>query len=125
MMKAENQKKVLQNNLKLAEDRLNQVKKFYTQGMITRNEVIRGELIIQNLNQKILTVENTVKILNYNLNQATGLPVNTVIVPTENVVLNETEETANDYMNQAYTNHPELKSAVTNRAIAEKNSAFT
>lgn len=122
MMKANNQKQVLQNNLKLAEVRLAEVKKFYGQGMVTRNEVIRGELMIQNLKQRILNVENTVKIINYNLNQALGFPVKTIIVPTEKIILNENEESLDDYMNLAYSSHPELKSAATNLAIAKKNS---
>ena len=43
-----NQEKVFQNNKKLAQERLKNINDFYKQGMITRNEVIRGELNIKN-----------------------------------------------------------------------------
>ncbi len=46
-----NQKNVYLNNRKLATQRLDNVKKFYKQGMVTRNEIIRGELLMKNLEQ--------------------------------------------------------------------------
>ena len=52
-----NQEKVYQNNRKLAQIRLENVRKYYKQGMITRNEVIRGELALQNIDQAILVVK--------------------------------------------------------------------
>ncbi|MDN5480990.1 MAG: TolC family protein, partial [Chryseobacterium sp.] len=67
-----NQETVFQNNKKLAQERLKNIQKFYQQGMVTRNEVIRGELAIKNLDQGILTLMNNKKILNYNLNIALG-----------------------------------------------------
>ena len=54
--------------------------------MVTRNEVIRGELAIKNLDQGLLTLSNNKKILNYNLDVALGLPQNTEINPTESLV---------------------------------------
>jgi outer membrane protein TolC len=76
-----NQQKVFQNNKKLAQERLKNIQKFYQQGMVTRNEVIRGELAIKNLDQGILTLKNNKKILNYNLSIALGLPTDTEIIP--------------------------------------------
>jgi len=38
-----NQQEVFQNNKKLAQARLKNIQKFYQQGMVTRNEVIRGD----------------------------------------------------------------------------------
>jgi outer membrane protein TolC len=57
-----NQEEVFQNNKKLAQERLKNIQKFYQQGMVTRNEVIRGELAIKNLDQGILrfqTIKNS------------------------------------------------------------------
>ena len=62
MMKLQSQQKVYENNRKLAAERVDNVKKFYKQGMITRNEVIRGELILKNLDQALLTISNNIDI---------------------------------------------------------------
>jgi len=119
--KIQNQEEVFQNNKKLAQERLKNIQKFYQQGMVTRNEVIRGELSIKNLDQGILTLSNNKKILNYNLNIALGLPSDTEIVPTENLENKESGIGMDYYMNLAHDSNPLLKSAQKNIAVADKN----
>ncbi|WP_449387795.1 TolC family protein [Chryseobacterium lineare] len=116
-----NQQEVFQSNKKLAQERLKNIQKFYQQGMVTRNEVIRGELAIKNLDQGILTLVNNRKILNYNLNIALGLPSDTEIVPVESLENKESGIGIEYYLNLAYDNNPLLKSAQTNVNIADKN----
>ncbi|ROI04681.1 TolC family protein [Chryseobacterium sp. G0240] len=116
-----NQEEVFQNNKKLAQERLKNIQKFYQQGMVTRNEVIRGELAIKNLDQGILTLVNNRKILNYNLNIALGLSSDTEIVPTESLENKESGIGMEYYTNLAHDSNPLLKSAEKNRAIADKN----
>ena len=116
-----NQEKVFQNNKKLALQRLKNINDFYKQGMITRNEVIRGELNIKNLDQGILTLTNNRKILNYNLNIALGLNTETLIIPVESLGNKETGIGLDYYLNVAHDNHPQIKSAKTNIAVADKN----
>lgn len=89
--------------------------------MVTRNEVIRGELAIKNLDQGLLTLSNNKKILNYNLDVALGLPQNTEINPTESLVGKELGLGTDYYLQMAYQNNPQLKSANTNIAVAQKN----
>ncbi|MET3037047.1 TolC family protein [Chryseobacterium sp. NRRL B-14859] len=116
-----NQEEVFQNNKKLAQERLKNIQKFYQQGMVTRNEVIRGELAIKNLDQGILTLVNNRKILNYNLNIALGLSSDTEIVPTESLENKESGIGMEYYTNLAHDSNPLLKSAEKNRDIADKN----
>lgn len=116
-----NQEEVFQNNKKLAQERLKNIQKFYQQGMVTRNEVIRGELALKNLDQGILTLSNNRKILNYNLNIALGLPSDTEIVPTESLENKESGIGVDYYMNLAHDSNPALKSAQKNIAVADKN----
>ena len=116
-----NQKEVYLNNKNLAELRLQNVKKFYQQGMITRNEIIRGELGIMNIDQGILVLNNNRKILNYNLNYALGLPENTLIVPVENI---ERAQSLNDlgyYIGLAHENNPRQKYVKRSIEISQKN----
>lgn len=116
-----NQEKVFQNNKKLALKRLENIKDFYKQGMITRNEVIRGELNIKNLDQGILTLTNNKKILNYNLNIALGLSSETEIIPVESVDNKDFGIGMEYYLQLAHDSNPQMKSAKTNISVAEKN----
>jgi outer membrane protein TolC len=116
-----NQQEVFQNNKKLAQERLKNIQKFYQQGMVTRNEVIRGELAIKNLDQGILTSVNNRKILNYNLNIALGLPSDTEIVPVESLENKESGIGMDYYLDLAHNSNPLMKSAKTNIDAADKN----
>lgn len=116
-----NQEEVFQNNKKLAQERLKNIQKFYQQGMVTRNEVIRGELAIKNLDQGILTLTNNKKILNYNLNIALGLSSDTEIVPTESLENKDAGIGMDYYSNLAHDSNPILKSAKKNIDVADKN----
>jgi len=116
-----NQETVFQNNKKLAQERLKNIQKFYQQGMVTRNEVIRAELAIKNLDQGILTLTNNKKILNYNLNIALGLPSETEIVPVESLTDKESGIGMDYYMDLAHDSNPQLKSAKKNIDVADKN----
>lgn len=119
-----NQEIVFGNNKKLALERLKNVQKFYQEGMITRNEVIRAELAIKNLDQGILTLANNRKILNYNLVTVLGLDANTEIIPTENLKNNIADADAEFYLNLAHQENPQLQSAQTNIDVADKNIAI-
>ena len=116
-----NQEEVFQNNKKLAQERLKNVQKFYQQGMVTRNEVIRGELALKNLDQGILTLSNNRKILNYNLNIALGLSSDTEIIPTESLENKESGIGMDYYVDLAHDSNPMLKSAKKNIDVADKN----
>jgi len=116
-----NQQEVFQNNKKLAQERLKNIEKFYQQGMVTRNEVIRGELAIKNLDQGILTLVNNKKILNYNLSIALGLSTDTEIIPVENREIKESGIGMDYYVSLAHDSNPLMKSAKTNIDVADKN----
>ncbi|MEI7487981.1 MAG: TolC family protein [Chryseobacterium sp.] len=116
-----NQESVFQNNKKLAQERLKNIQKFYQQGMVTRNEVIRGELAIKNLDQGILTLANNKKILNYNLSIALGLPSDNEIIPIESLTNKESGIGMDYYFDLAHNSNPQMRSAKTNIDVADKN----
>lgn len=115
-----NQKDVYVHNKNLAQERLKNVEKFYQQGMITRNEVIRGELAIKNLDQAILVLENNKTILNFQMNLALGLDPETVIIPQKESAEQE-DIGLQSYMDMAKTLSPVLKAAEKNIEISKKN----
>ena len=116
-----NQKNVYLNNRKLAAQRLDNVKKFYKQGMVTRNEIIRGELLMKNLEQGILVLDNNRSALNYQLATAIGIGPDVLIQPADSFGdVGEARE-LQYYQELAHQNHPVLKSAQTGIEMAGKN----
>ena len=121
LQKIINQKNVYLNNSKLATERLENVKKFYKQGMVTRNEIIRGELLLKNLQQGILVLENNRAALNYQLATAIGTYPEVLIQPVNTMSATPEMQLLQYYLDLAHQNHPILKSAQTGINIANKN----
>ncbi|WP_089999557.1 TolC family protein [Chryseobacterium taichungense] len=101
-----NQKGVFQQNIQLAEQRLQNINKFYNQGMVTRNDVIRGELQLSNLKLALQVVENNSQILNKQLTTALGLSESTQIVPDETLISNVPKALLMDDYRAFAQNHP-------------------
>lgn len=104
LFKLYNQEKVYLKNIDLAKQRLENINKFYEQGMVTRNDLIRGELQLSNLNLALQVVQNNQKILNKQLTVALGLDESVVIIPDESILdskaqLVEVEDYKNDLQN--------------------------
>lgn len=121
--RAINQLQVLEQNKVLAEQRLANIRKQYEQDMVTRNEVIRGELQIKNLEQSILTTKNNHAILSNQLSYALGLPENVLIIPVDSskkVLVHPLSQ----YRDIAYKNHPGIRSAHQQIDIVDKNIAL-
>ncbi len=76
-----NQEGVYEQNIALAGQRLTNINRLYKEGMVTRNDVIRGELQISRLGLALNTVRNSRQILNRQLTTVLGLPEATLIQP--------------------------------------------
>lgn len=88
LYKVVNQENVYLQNIQLAEQRLANINKFYAQGMVTRNDVIRGELQLSNLQLALQVVENNYQILNKELTTALELPESINIMPDGSLLNN-------------------------------------
>ena len=118
-----NQKKVYQQNIQLAEQRLDNINKYYNQGMVTRNDVIRGELQLSNLNLALQVIENNRQILNKQLTTALGLADTTEILPDDTLLENMPNVTFLENYRQDVQNHPTVlmtQKAVNIYEISEK-----
>lgn len=116
-----NQIQVLEQNKILAEQVLDNIVKLYEQEMVTRNELIRAELQIKNIEQAISNMQNNHAILSTQLSYALGLPNDILIMPTEEMNAEMFVSPQDYYINLAYANHPALHSAEKNVELAEKN----
>ncbi len=117
-----NQIQILEQNKVLAEQVRDNIMKSYEQDMVTRNEVIRADLQIKNLDQTILTMRNAHAILSNQMSYALGLPDDVLIIPVED--MDSRIRPQGDYIDLAYDRHPALRSAEMNVQIAEKNIAI-
>lgn len=126
LYKLYNQKQVFLENIKLAQKRIDNVTSFYNQGMVTRNEVIRGDLLLASLNQAIVTIDNNISILNNQLVIALGLPANTKIIPDEETLkLNPALQNIETYQDEVATNHPLIRTMDTQKELAETSLDIT
>jgi len=123
LYKLYNQADVYRQNIDLAKQRLENINRFFQQGMVTRNDVIRGELQISNLNLNLQMIENNRLILNKQLTVALGLPEEVQIIPDEGI-LNETSDVDNlESYQSAVQNHPSVlmtKKAVEIYEVSDK-----
>lgn len=118
-----NQITVYRQNKLLAEQRLANVTKLYEQDMMTRNEVIRGELQIKDIEQHIITLTNNHRILSNQLSYALNLPNDVLVYPTEQVE-EKTVFNLPYYINLAIEQHPSLQYGKKNIDVAKKNVAI-
>lgn len=78
--------KMLAQNIEDTESKLTEIKKFETQGLATKNDVLRFELEASKMKLSAIELDNSRKIVNYNLAILLGLPDSTVIEEEDLVI---------------------------------------
>lgn len=125
LFKMYNQRGVYQENIRLAQLRLFNINKMYKSGMVTKNDVIRNELLITNLGTAVQQLNNNIDILSQQLSIALGLSDQTYILPDTTVLNNKPNVNGlQEYLDLAYQQYPELRSAELSNRIAERNVAL-
>jgi len=125
LYKLNNQEDVYKNNIDLAVKRLANINKFYAQGMVTRNDVIRGELQISNLQLALQTLKNDQEIINKQLTVALGLDENFKIVPSSELLSGSTTILSKSQYKELAKNHPSLLLAQKAIGIYDVSSKIT
>lgn len=122
----QNQKLILEKNRDLAAERTKNTKYFFEQDMITKNELLRAEVLERQLQQSILQVQNAIFITNKNLVLLTGIDDNVLIVPTiDNIDHQIRQQNELYYRELAFQNNPQLNASDTQISIAAKNLELT
>jgi outer membrane protein TolC len=121
ILKLINQIRVVEQNKVLAGQLLANVTQLYGEDMVTRNEIIRSELQIKNLDQTLLAMNNAHAILSNQMGYALGLPGDILIVPDEDIFNIVAVQSPSYYMDMAHGQHPAMLTAEKNVEIAEKN----
>lgn len=122
-----NYNKILQNMLIVAQNmqdidtKLVEIKKYESQGLATKNDVLRYELQKSQIQLTVVELENNRKIANYNMNILLGLPDSTeIILQPVNYKLDE-HPAFGDLLQQAETNRRELQDLSYQTKIADIN----
>lgn len=110
--KLTNMRKVVEGNIASARKVLEQMHERQRQGTVLRNDIVRYELLVSNLQLRLTNIDSSLDILNEYLAVNAGLPVGTVIEPDTAMLAEVPDALPRQYWQQeAEANAPGLKLA--------------
>jgi outer membrane protein len=111
LFKANEVKKVIDENVEQNKAHLQVVKSFYDQGMATNNELLKVQVQLSDTKLKQIDANNAVRLAVISLNSVIGLPLSTNIDIADTVNPDKNIQDNLDLLvNKAYESRPELKS---------------
>lgn len=117
-----NQQKVYQKNIQLAKLRLSNITFLNKEGMVTKNDILRSQLQISDLDVLADEVSSNIDIINKELTVVLGLPADTRIAVDTTLLQNKLpESTYDDDLKTAYRLRPSVKANAINEKISDKN----
>ena len=119
LYKVEQSRKVVAQNLESIAAQINQAQRFFEQGIVTKNDVLRFQLQQANVTLTQLDIENNRKIINYNLDILLGLPEDTEVKIIDPNAGLKTTGSLGDYISQAMANRQELKQLDVQNKVAD------
>jgi outer membrane protein len=114
-------KKVVEQNLATIDAQIKQSQRFFSQGLVTKNDVLRFQLQRSNIELNGIDLENNRRIINYNMDILLGLPETTQLSIAQ---INEADRQAAplaNYIDSAFTHRAELKQMDLRTQVAETN----
>jgi outer membrane protein len=113
--------KVVNQNLETIDAQIHQSQRFFDQGLVTKNDVLRFQLQRSNVELTGIDLESNRKIINYNLTILLGLPESTRLTIAEIPMAKRSIGTLTDYIDTAVSNRQELKQLDLRNKYAETN----
>jgi outer membrane protein len=114
-------KTIVEQNLKAIDQQIHQAQRFFEQGLVTKNDVLRFQLQRSNVELNGIDLENNRKIINYNLLILLGLPESTQLTVAK---INEGERTIaplSTYLDSALAVRNEIKQQDLRTKYSETN----
>ncbi len=112
LYKALELKKVIDKTVIQVEAHLKDAKNMLAQGMLTKNDVLKLEVQFYDVLYKQSDMNNAVRLSTIALNNTLGIPLNTKLELTDtNPDVNSIVADLEEYLEKAYSNRPEIKSA--------------
>ncbi len=112
---------VVVENLKSVDQQIHQSQRFFEQGLVTKNDVLRFQLQRSNIELNGIDLESNRKIVNYNLNVLLGLPEDTKISIAQLPTPTNAVAPFQNYLDTAMANRKELKQLGLRTEYAETN----
>ncbi len=121
LYKLDNSKEVINQNLTALDTQLKQTNRFFDQGLVTKNDVLRLQLQRSNVELTGLDIDKNRNIVNYNLDILLGINESTII-KTDNInVANNQKITFNAYVDSALNSRVEIKQIDYRATVNDKN----
>jgi outer membrane protein len=118
--------KLLKANIESLVSQKRDLENFEKQGVVLKNDVLKIELGITNLESSLIEITNTQNLLNYNLCLLTGLATNTKIeLPTTLPLTNIQLDSQEAFTGKAVSNRPELKALTIRQKQADLAQKIT
>jgi len=114
-------KKVVEQNLATIDQQIKQSQRFFDQGLVTKNDVLRFELQRANIQLNGIDLETNRKIVNYNLDVLLGLPESTQLAVDTVLQADKEIDPLTNYIDTAMANRYELKQYDLRGEFAETN----
>ncbi|MFP5079302.1 TolC family protein [Pedobacter sp. JCM 36344] len=114
-------KKVVAQNLESIASQLKQSQRFFEQGIVTKNDVLRFQLQQANVSLTDMEIENNRKIINYNLDILLGLDDATIVEITDPDNSLKVAGTLGSYIEMAMGNRQELQQLDLQNKVAGVN----
>ncbi|MDB5001084.1 MAG: transporter [Mucilaginibacter sp.] len=114
-------KKVVEQNLATIDAQIKQSQRFFEQGLVTKNDVLRFQLQRSNIELNGIDLENNRRIINYNMDILLGLPENTQLNIAQITEANRDAAPLANYLDTALANRPELRQMDLRTRVAETN----
>ncbi|MDB5023133.1 MAG: TolC family protein [Mucilaginibacter sp.] len=114
-------KKVVEQNLSSIDQQIHQSQRFFEQGLVTKNDVLRFQLQHANVELNQIDLESNRKIINYSLDILLGLPETTQINIDQ---IRETDHQVgalSSYIDTAMMNRQEVQQLVLQSKVAQTN----
>ncbi len=113
--------KVVKQNLESIDAQIHQSQRFFEQGLVTKNDVLRFQLQRSNIELTGIDLESNRKIINHNLDILLGLPEQTRLTIAEIPMAKRSVGTLTDYIDSAMINRQELRQLDLRTRVAETN----
>jgi len=111
LFKASEFKKVVDENVEQVKAHIRDVQNFFNQGIVTKNEVLKVEVQLSNVQVLQIDAKNNVQLAEIGLNSLIGLPLETKVDLTSKAEQTDKQyDNVNTLVQKAIDNRPDIKS---------------
>jgi len=118
-------KKVVEQNLTTIDQQIKQSQRFFEQGIVTKNDVLRFQLQRSDIELNGIELESNRKVINYNLDVLLGLPETTQINVAQVTTTDRPVLPLTNYIDSAFANRQEIRQLDLRTRVAETNIKTT